>query len=463
MNILGFRIDSNLKIALENNLDYNITLVSSTLDILDCIKSKKFDAIILDDLQIREDAFISLIKKVAELQKKAIIIALGETSNLNVVAGSLKAGAYDYILKPISHKEVMTILEKSLKDSKISVERIDKNKSTGDKLIGQSKEILEVYKTIGKVSKNLVPVLIVGERGTGKSSVAKSIHQFSDNKQNPFVTINCLSLGNEFIERKLFGYEKGAFQGALFSQAGDLEKINNGTLYLGNIEALNLDLQSKLCYYLQQGEYFPIGSAIPVKSSARILASTSDNLDALINQGKFIQELYSKLRVLEVIIPPLRERKNDIPFIVDHYISQVNLELETSIKGVSKPAIKKLLRYDWPGNVNELKNSIKSAVAISRGPSILLEDLPSNILGTSITKNKSDDQNIILKDWIKAELHNLKKESNHDYYNRVISKIEKELISQVLEITNGKKVDAAELLGITRNTLRTKMSIFEIE
>ncbi|MGL5578722.1 MAG: response regulator, partial [Fusobacteriaceae bacterium] len=176
MNILGFRIDSNLKAALENNIDYNISLVSSTLDILDCIKTKKFDAILIDDMQIREDALISLIKKVAELQKKSIISVLGETSNLNVVAGSLKAGAYDYIIKPIAFKDVIVILEKSLKDSKISVERVDKNKSTGDKLIGQSKEILEVYKTIGKVSKNLVPVLIVGERGTGKSSVAKSIH-----------------------------------------------------------------------------------------------------------------------------------------------------------------------------------------------------------------------------------------------------------------------------------------------
>lgn len=463
MNILGFRLDLNLKTALENNIDFNITFVDSTLDILDSIKVKKFDAILVDDMQIREDALISLIKKIAELQKKSIIIVLGETSNLNIVAGSLKAGAYDYILKPVAPRDVMGILEKSLRDTKTSVERVDKNKSTGDKLIGQSKEIIEVYKTIGKVSKNLIPVLIVGERGTGKSSVAKSIHQFSDNKENPFITINCLSLGNELIERKLFGYEKGAFTGALFSQAGDLEKINDGTLYLGNIEALNLELQSKLLYYLQQGEYFPIGSAIPVKSSARILASSSDNLESLIIQGKFIDELYSKLRVLEIIIPPLRERKSDIPFIIDHYISQVNLELGTSVKGVSKPAIKKLLRYDWPGNVNELKTSIKSAVAISRGPSILLEDLPSNILGTSHTKSRTDDQDIILKEWIKTELYNLKKESNQDYYNRVISKIEKELISQVLETTNGKKVDAAELLGITRNTLRTKMSIFEIE
>lgn len=463
MNILGFRLDASLKNELENNIDYDITFVDNTLDILEIIKQKRFDALLIDEMHLKEDALLSLIRKVAESQKKSIILVMGETSNLNVVAGSLKAGAYDYLLKPISPKEVVSVLQKSFKDIKLSIERVDKNKSSGDKLIGHSKEILEVYKTIGKVSKSMVPVLIVGERGVGKSSAAMAIHQFSDNKDKPFITINCLSLNNELIERKLFGYEKGAFRGALFSQAGDLEKINEGTLYLGNIEALNLELQSKLLYYLQQGEYFPIGSAVPVKSSARIMASTYTNLETLIIQGKFIEELYSKLKVLELVIPPLRDRKDDIPFIIDHYIPQVNAELGTAIKGISKPALKKILRYDWPGNVNELKAAVKSAMAISRGSSILIDDLPSNVLGTTVTKSRLDDQNVILKEWIKAELAALKKDSTQDYYNKIISKVEKELIIQVLELTNGKKVDASELLGITRNTLRTKMSIFEIE
>ncbi|MGL6064332.1 MAG: sigma-54-dependent transcriptional regulator [Fusobacteriaceae bacterium] len=463
MNFLGFRLEENLRIELENVLDYDLIFSDNITHFLEMIKSKKFDAILIEEKKFQEEVLLNLIGKVVENQKKAITIILGETSNLNLVAGSLKAGAYDYILKPTPFKEIINIIEKSVKDHKLLAERVDKQKSSGDKLIGQTKEIVEVYKMIGKVAKSMVPVLIVGERGTGKTSVATAIHQFSENKNNPFISINCLALGSELVERKIFGYEKGAFQGAVISQIGDLEKLNNGTLHIGNIESLNLERQAKLLYFLQQGEFFRMGSAEPIKSNARVLASTNENLENLIIQGKFISELYSKLRVLEVNIPSLRERKADIPFIIDHYINRCNTELGTAVKGVSKPALKKILRYDWPGNVNELKNAIKSAVAISRGDSILLEELPSNVLGINGLKNRDDGQLMSLREWIRSETIELKKLEKQDYYENIISKVEKELIHQILELTNGKKVESAEILGITRNTLRTKMNNYNLE
>lgn len=206
-----------------------------------------------------------------------------------------------------------------------------------------------------------------------------------------------------------------------------------------------------------------MGGADPIKSSVRVIASTCENLEELINQGKFIDELYRKLRVLEVNIPPLRDRKDDIPLIVDHYLIECNEELHKTIKGVSKPALKKMMRYDWPGNVNELKNAVKSAVALCRGGSILIEDLPSNVLGTKVTKRKGDAQTDALKEWVKVEMENYKNSSQKGYYGHIISKVEKELIHQVLEMTNGKKVETAEILGITRNTLRTKMSNYGLE
>ncbi|MGL5123064.1 MAG: sigma-54-dependent transcriptional regulator [Fusobacteriaceae bacterium] len=463
MNFLGFRLEENLRIELENSLDYDLVFSDNITHFVEMIKSKKFDAILIEEKKFQEEVLLNLIGKVVENQKKAITIILGETSNLNLVAGSLKAGAYDYILKPVPFKEIINIIEKSVKDHKLLAERVDKQKSSGDKLIGQTKEIVEVYKMIGKVAKSLVPVLIVGERGTGKTSVAAAIHQFSENKNNTFISINCLALGSELVERRIFGYEKGAFQGAVISQIGDLEKLNNGTLHIGNIESLNLERQAKLLYFLQQGEFFRMGSAEPIKSNARILASTNENLENLIIQGKFISELYSKLRVLEVNIPSLKERKADIPFIIDHYISICNTELGTAVKGVSKPALKKILRYDWPGNVNELKNAIKSAVAISRGDSILLEELPSNVLGINGLKNRDDGQLISLREWVRSETIELKKMGKQDYYENIISKVEKELIHQILELTNGKKVESAEILGITRNTLRTKMNNYDLE
>lgn len=339
----------------------------------------------------------------------------------------------------MDNNTVIKIIEKSVKDYKLLAERVDKHKSSGDKLIGQTKEIVELYKMIGKVASSRVPVLVVGEKGTGKTSVAKSIHQFSDWSNEPLISINCTSFQNELLERKMFGYEKGAFTGAVFSQIGDLEKANGGTLHLGNVESLSLDLQSKILYFLEEGEFFRMGGADPIKIDLRVVASTSENLEELINQGKFIDELYRKLKVLEVNIPPLRERKDDIPLIIDHYLIECNEELHKNVKGVSKPALKKILRYDWPGNVNELKNAVKSAVALCRGGSILIEDLPSNVLGTKVTKRKGDAQTSALKEWVKVEMEMYKTGNQKGYYGNIISKVEKELIHQVLEMTNGKK------------------------
>ncbi|MGL5126570.1 MAG: sigma-54-dependent transcriptional regulator, partial [Fusobacteriaceae bacterium] len=342
MNFLGFRLEESIKNELENSLDYDLIFSDNISNFMETIKNKKFDAILIEEKNLQEEALINIIKKIMDYQKRTIVIVMGETSNLNLVAGSLKAGAYDYLLKPILPKEVIRIIEKSVKDHRLLAERVDKNKNKGDKLIGQTKEIVEVYKMIGKVAKSMVPVLIVGEKGTGKTSVATAIHQFSENKEQPFSTVNCLSLGNDLIERKLFGYERGAFKGAIVAQVGDLKKINGGTMHIGNIEALNLELQSKILYFIQNGEYFPMGSAEPIKSTVRIIASTNENLESIILESKFIEELYSKLRVLEINIPPLRERKDDIPFIIDHYINQCNLELDTQVKGVSKPALKRI-------------------------------------------------------------------------------------------------------------------------
>ncbi|MGL4425175.1 MAG: sigma 54-interacting transcriptional regulator, partial [Cetobacterium sp.] len=274
---------------------------------------------------------------------------------------------------------------------------------------------------------------------------------------------NCTSFQNNLLERKLFGYEKGAFEGAVFLQIGDLEKANGGTLHLGNIESLSLDMQSKILYLLQEGEFFRMGGSEPIEMDIRIVATTSENLEELINKKMFIDELYNKLKILEINIPPLRDRKDDIPFIIDQYLSGCNLELHKTVKGVSKPAMKKIMRYDWPGNVNELKNAVKSAVALCRGSSILVEELPGNVTGNKISKRKGDNQSWVLTDWIEGELLGLKNNKQNNYYGIIISKVEKELIRQVLEITSGKKVETAELLGITRNTLRTKMNNYGLE
>ncbi|MGL4654098.1 sigma-54-dependent transcriptional regulator [Cetobacterium sp.] len=463
MTLLGFRLENELKDELESNFENELRFAENITSFMELLKERKYEAVVIDETNLQQDALVNLVKKITETHKRSVIIIMGETSNLKLVAGVIKAGAYDYILKPISPKDVNKILEKAVKDHKLLAERVDRNKNTGDKLIGQTKEIVEVYKMIGRVSNSRIPVLVVGEKGTGKSSVATAIHQFSDWNSKPFLTVNCTSFQNNLLERKLFGYEKGAFEGAAFLQIGDLEKANGGTLHLGNIESLSLDMQSKILYLLQEGEFFRMGGSEPIEMDIRIVATTSENLEELINKKMFIDELYNKLKILEINIPPLRDRKDDIPFIIDHYLASCNLELHKAVKGVSKPAMKKIMRYDWPGNVNELKNAIKSAVALCRGSSILIEELPGNVTGNKISKRKGDNQSWVLTDWIEGELLGLKNNKQNNYYGIIISKVEKELIRQVLEITSGKKVETAELLGITRNTLRTKMNNYGLE
>ena len=223
-------------------------------------------------------------------------------------------------------------------------------------------------------------------------------------------------------------------------------------------------MQSNILFLLEENKFFRLGAGEPINAFVRIIASTSANLEELISKGLFIDELYRKLKVLEIDIPTLRERKEDIPFIVDHYIAECNKEMNKNIKGISKIALKKLMRYDWPGNVNELKNAIKYAVAMARGGSILLEDLPPNVMGEKLLSLTEEARNISLETLVKNELGQLRLDNkNSDYYYEVISRVEKELIKQVLEITNGKKIETAELLGITRNTLRTKMNNYDLE
>lgn len=464
MLLLGLRLDEELKLEFESNHVNELTFVENVVNFMEAIKTKKFEAILIDERNSKEDALLNLITKITEFQKRVVIIILGETSNLRIIAGSIKAGAYDYVLKPESPENVVKIVEKSVKDYKILAERVDKTKSTGEKLIGRSKPMIDLYKIIGKVANNSVPVLVIGERGTGKTSVAKAIHQFSNVHDKPIISVNCNSYRSGLLERKLFGYEKGSFEGAVFSQFGELEKAEGGILHLANIESLSLDMQSKILFLLEENKFFRLGGAEPINAFIRIIATTSVNLEELIEKGQFIDELYRKLKVVEINIPTLRERKEDIPFIIDHYIAKCNQEMNKNIRGISKLALKKIMRYNWPGNVNELKNAVKHAVAMCRGVSILVEDLPPNVIREKSLNFKEEVRNLSFESLVKSEISQLKMESKKsDYYFEIISKMEKELIRQVLEMTNGKKVDTAEILGITRNTLRAKMNSYDLE
>ncbi len=464
MNILGISLSEEIKDTLLENLDGNFSFESNYNNVQKYTSLTKYSIIIMDIDSLEEIAKIKeVIKLVYESQSKAIIIAIGEKATLDLIAWAIQLGLYDYLLKPVDGNDVIKIIEKALKDQRLKAEKIKKKESPRGTVIGNSPKMVEVYKKIGKVATNKIPVLISGEKGNGKTAVAKSIHRFSCLKERPFVSVNCTAYQKEFLDRKLFGFEKGNIFESQVEQIGILEKGFGGSIHLGNIESLDLTLQAKILGILQEGAFFRVGGSKMIKSDIRIIATTSVNLEELIMNGKFIEELYHRLRILEIEIPPLRERKDDIPLMIHHFMKRFNEEFGKDIKGVSTPAMKKIMRYDWPGNVRELKSAIKSAMVLSRSKSLLIEDLPSNIIGNKITKRRGDIQDWILSDWVEGEIQMLQGLNKKDYYSNVISRVERELIRQVLEISNGKKVETAETLGITRNTLRTKMNNYNLD
>ena len=419
-------------------------------DVISSLKYREYSAVVLDGDNYPLVDLISLSKEIININKSIIIIILGEHSDINTVAGTIGAGAYDYLLKPIDIKQILKILEKAYNDQKLKAEKLKQKNKRGhnDDIIGTSKSMINVFKTIGRVANSTVPVIVSGESGTGKETVAKAIHKFS-NKEEYFFKLICSVSSNKILEQKIENfYEK------------ILNKPVYTTIFLQEISEMSLESQFSLIRILNEYESMKDEFG---NSYIRLIASAKEDLETLILEEKFSEELYHKLNGIKIEIPPLRERKDDIPFLVDKFLVDFNNQVNKNVKGVSKPAMEKILKYDWPGNIKGLKNAIKSSVAVCRGSSLLVEDLPSNVIGAKISKRHGDLQDWVLADWIEGEMEILNKNSESNYFENIISRAERELIRQVLEKTNGKKVDAARTLGITRNTLRAKMNNYGLD
>lgn len=469
MKILGVALDLQAKTELKKeteDITNEIKFIDSQETMYEEVKTGKYNAVLIDEDIAPFLELEKIMEKLNEIKKKTMVIIIGESVTLKVVAGMIKAGAYDYILKPIDGNNIIKLIDKAIKSQKMRAEKVDSKDIMlvpEEEIIGSTFQMLEIYKLIGKVSVSDVSVFIKGESGTGKELIAKEIHKLSNRASKPFITFNCSGMSPDVMERELFGYDKGTFSDAFISKLGKFEEANGGTLLLDEIGELEMSLQAKLLKTLQEGYFYRIGSHNPIKIDFRVIVTASHDLEEMIAEGKFRDELYHKIKVVEIEVPPLRERKDDITILMDYFMKQYNEELGKDIKGFSKPAVNKMVKYDWPGNVRELRNSVKSAMVVCRGNSIVVEDLSSNIVGQKISKRHGDLQDWVLADWIEGEIEILNTNNKKNYYGNIIYRVERELIRQVLEATNGKKVETAEILGITRNTLRAKMNAYGLE
>ena len=407
--------------------------------------------LILLDLKLPDGNGLDLLKEFKALKPEVPIIVITAFADSESAIYAMKEGAYDYLSKPFDFSHLMELLEKALSYvNKEASKEIQIKETCPVRIIGKSKAILEVSKLIGQIANTNIPVLIVGESGVGKELVARAIHCFSNRRNKPFVAINCASLPDTLIESELFGYEPGAFTSAEKRKLGKIEVADGGTLFLDEIGDMSLATQAKLLRFLQDKTFERLGGNKSIKVDVRIMAATNKNLQELIKKGLFREDLYHRLNVVTIEIPPLRERKEDIPLLVEYFIQKTNQEVGTAVKGITKEALTLLENYSFPGNVRELENIIKRAVILSKGPYITPDEIKFQ------NHENFEDIESLIKTLVERSFNIY----SVDIYHQLIKKIEKVLIQKALEITGGNQVKASSLLGINRLTLRKKLEEF---
>ena len=409
---------------------------------LEVLESRAVD-IVLTDLKLEQSNGLELLKRVRDLYPQVAVVVLTQYGTIDSAVAATRMGAVDYVTKPFHVEDLKTRLMRVARDvdlhqeNQLLREQLRTRPGFGG-LIGVSQRMQRVYKMIEKVSQHEYPVLILGESGTGKELVARSIHFSGARKNRPFAPVDCSALVPTLVESELFGYVKGAFTGAVQARQGLLEVAQGGTLFLDEIGDMPVDLQAKLLRALQEREVKPVGSTERRHIDVRIIAATNRDLETAIRTGNFRQDLYFRLNVVQIKLPPLRERKSDIPLLVASFLEKFANPRGES-RSISEEAMRQLVAYDWPGNVRELENSIERAVALGSGPIVHVGDLPSNLQYPTTERAPEKDELLPLEE------------------------LERRAILRMLRETSGDKLAAARMLGIGKTTLYRKLKQYHME
>lgn len=423
--------------------------------------------LILVDVRMPGMDGLGLLKEMKRLDPRSIAIVMTAFGTTETAIEAMKLGAFDYILKPFDIPKMWELIEKALQVSKL-MERVVYDQQVNiedlpaESIIGTSSRMQDVYKLIGQVAQSNLPVLVLGESGTGKELVARAIYHHSKRRTRPFLPVNCAAIPEALLESELFGYERGAFTGAETRRIGKFEQCNGGTLFLDEIGDISLAIQAKLLRVLQEGLFQRLGGLENIRVDVRIIAATNKDIEEAKAQGKFRKDLFYRLNVVPITLPPLRERKEDLPVLVKYFIKRFNSDLNKNIVDLTKEAMEKVSSYSWPGNVRELENSLKRAMVICKGSLIMPDEIAVSQEAIPRLKELSSDSRAKitwLVDQIYEEIVNLQKmENNLD----MMSIIEKTLIIKVLQETKGNQVQAASILGMNRNTLRNKLDRYNL-
>ena len=465
-SILVIDDDDQLRISfckLLKEENYSVIGAASGEAGIEIVKQNALDLIILD-MRLPGINGMETFKRIKNIDSKLPVILVTAFGTTELAIEATKLGAYDYVLKPFDVPEMLNLIKQAIEAgyfmrSPVEVDAAP-DKQSGDAIIGQSKLMQNVYKAIGRVSQTDASVLIRGASGTGKELVARAVYQHGIRSDKAFLVINCVAIPENLLESELFGYEKGAFTGASQRHIGKIEQADTGTVFLDEIGDMPLNIQAKILRLLQEKSIERLGGGETIPVDVRIIAATNKNLEEAIEEGKFREDLYFRLKVVTIELPPLRDRPEDIKGLISYFMFKFSNELRIDNPGIKAEALTLLNRYDWPGNIRELSNLIQKVLIFNRGAPISTTDLEQIINKKEKIQFAGEIELNTIKEWVRQLLADKAKKYSFDDFIDTISSL---VVAEALKVTNGNRSQAAKLLSVSRPTLHAKIDKYNIK
>jgi two-component system nitrogen regulation response regulator GlnG len=452
-----------------NSPDIELATASSGEEGLKVIPKFKPDLVLMD-IRMGGMNGLETLRRIRQSDPKLLVILMTAYGTTQTAIEAMKLGAYDYLLKPFDALKLKEIIGNALKAARdmkqvVSYQPLLESEDYELGIVGRSQPMQQVFKLTGQIAASDATALITGESGTGKELVARAVYHHSNRSQQPFLAVNCAAIPEQLLESELFGHERGAFTGATMQRIGKFEQCNKGTIFLDEIGDMTPATQTKILRVLQSGTFERVGGNQPIQVDVRVIAATNKPLEAAVAAKQFREDLFYRLNVVRIHIAPLRERRDDIPLLVNYFLKKLARELQQPPKSVATSVIKQLEKYHWPGNVRELENAIRRAHVMAKSDAILLGDLPPEISGqsggsapplsTTVGEATATDAAALARQLFQW--------ARRDPKLKIIPAVERELVIQALKEANNNQVHAAKLLGITRATLRKRIEKFGIQ